>query len=219
MPLPDSGPREAMHHRAIDMQGYRRADGLFEIEGRISDRKSAPFTVFAADQAIAPGAALHDMWVRLVIDENMLVHEALAVSDATPYAVCPQAAAPVALLIGASVAAGWRAEVHKRIGRASGCTHIVELLVSMGAAAFQTLVETRRKFGEPRDAAGVSRRIDSCHAFARDGALVARVWPAVAVTAAVKAALKPAQGAVNPVPVVAARSSSNLPSTPPSLRR
>ena len=35
MPLPDSGPREAMHHRAIDMQGYRRADGWFEIEGRI----------------------------------------------------------------------------------------------------------------------------------------------------------------------------------------
>lgn len=83
------------------------------------------------------------MWVRVVIDGQMLVQEVLAVSDATPYRICTMA----------------------------------------GAAAFQTLVEARRQYPEPCDAAGVPRRIDSCYAFAREREVVARAWPAYSLVA------------------------------------
>ena len=35
--------REPMHRRQIDMRGYLRADGLFDIEGHLLDTKSYGF--------------------------------------------------------------------------------------------------------------------------------------------------------------------------------
>jgi hypothetical protein len=32
--------RAELHFRRIDMRGFRRSDGLFEVEGRITDRRS-----------------------------------------------------------------------------------------------------------------------------------------------------------------------------------
>jgi hypothetical protein len=35
--------REELHFRRIDMRGYRRSDGLFEVEGRVTDRRLHEF--------------------------------------------------------------------------------------------------------------------------------------------------------------------------------
>ena len=177
MPLPPSGPREEIHLRQIELRGYSRPDGLFEIEGRISDRKSAPFTIIGATSALPAGELLHDMWVRVVIDAEMLVHDATAVSDATPFRICAQAGEALAGLKGARIAAGWRSEVTRRVGGVQGCAHITELLITLGTAAFQALTEARRKRPEPLDANGVPLKIDSCYAFARNREVVARIWP------------------------------------------
>ena len=40
--------KEELHFRRIDMRGYRRSDGLFEVEGRVTDRKSYDFAALAA---------------------------------------------------------------------------------------------------------------------------------------------------------------------------
>ena len=177
MPLPPSGPRHELHLRQIEFRGYGRPDGLFEIEGRISDRKRLPFTPIGATTALAAGELLHDMWVRVVVDEQMLVHEAIATSDATPFGICADANAVVAGLKGTRIAAGWRSEVMQRVGGVQGCAHVTELLIALGTAALQTLTEARRKRPEPLDATGVPRKIDSCYAFARDREVVARIWP------------------------------------------
>jgi len=177
MPLPAAGPREEVHVRHIELRGYRRADGLFEIDGRINDRKSQAFVTHPPERLVREGEYLHDMQVRVVVDEHLLVHEAMAVSDATPYGICPQAAAVVAELKGARIAPGWRGEVLKRVGGVRGCAHIAELLVTVGAAAYQTLTEERRKHPEPRNTKGVPLQIDSCYAFARHREVVAQVWP------------------------------------------
>ena len=39
MPLPKSAPRKEIHRRSIVMHGYSREDGLYDIEGRITDLK------------------------------------------------------------------------------------------------------------------------------------------------------------------------------------
>ena len=44
MPLPPSGPREEMHARNIDIRGYKRPDGLYDVEGHLTDIKTSTFT-------------------------------------------------------------------------------------------------------------------------------------------------------------------------------
>lgn len=83
MPLPDSPHRTPLHLRRIEMRGFRRDDGLYEIDGRVTDTKF--HTVHLEPRGdIAPGDPLHDMWVRLIVDQSLLVHDIVAVSDSTP---------------------------------------------------------------------------------------------------------------------------------------
>jgi len=167
-----------MHFRKIDMQGYRRPDGLYEIEGRLTDTKSDPFTVDVEGHTIAPGNYLHDMWVRLVVDEDLLVHEASACTDASPYGECPQAAPGIARLKGARIESGWRAAIQQRLGGAQGCTHMRELLFTMGSAAYQTLAPIRRHKNMALDRKGHPIKLDSCLAYRSEGELARHKWPA-----------------------------------------
>ena len=42
MPLSAPAARERLHTRQIECHGYRRADGLFDIEGHSTDTKTSP---------------------------------------------------------------------------------------------------------------------------------------------------------------------------------
>ena len=177
MPLPTPVPREEMHCRNIEMRGYRREDGLYDIEGRITDVKTQLFSSLGG-RTVEPGQFLHDMWVRLVIDEDMLVIDVQAITDASPYAECPNAAPGLGVLKGERLAKGWRAAIAKKLAGASGCTHIKELLNAMGTAAYQSMTAIRKAreavmIHDKRRPAG----IDSCLAHASDGRLVLQLWP------------------------------------------
>jgi len=87
MPLPErpaSIGRRPVHLRAITMRGYHRQDGLYEIEGRVSDSKDLPFSPPAGDRHVKVGDLVHDMWVRIAVDTDLVVHEIESVSDSTP---------------------------------------------------------------------------------------------------------------------------------------
>ena len=43
MPLPAATPREPIHTRRIECQGFLRQDGLWDIEGRLTDGKTYSF--------------------------------------------------------------------------------------------------------------------------------------------------------------------------------
>ncbi len=178
MPLPASRPRQEIHFRQIEMRGYLRDDGLYEIEGRVTDRKPHTFMPDGGMREIPAGEPLHDMWVRLVIDEDMRVHDALAVSDAYPYRQCTEASSALASLKGLSIVGGWAKAVNERIGRAAGCTHQRELLIPLGSAAFQTLTMNRKRKPDKLDAAGRPVKLDSCYAYKTDGELIMKRWPA-----------------------------------------
>lgn len=178
MPLPKSAPRKEVHHRSIEMRGFSREDGLYDIEGRITDIKSERQTPSVGRQVKA-GEPMHDMWVRLVIDKEMLVHEAIAVTDAAPYSVCPEIAPAVSSLKGARMSRGWRASISEKLGGIGGCTHIRELLNTMGSTAFQTMVSVMSA-ELPKALAGDSvrpRMLDSCYAHASDGVVVMHKYP------------------------------------------
>jgi hypothetical protein len=52
--------RDELHARQIDLRGYRRADGLYDVEARLVDTKTEDMTV-SDGRVIPSGAPLQDM--------------------------------------------------------------------------------------------------------------------------------------------------------------
>ncbi len=177
MPLPDSGPREPLHLRRIEMNGWRRADGRYEIEARLRDTKPWDMTTLGGLGRKA-GEALHDMSIRWVVDEELHLLEVHACIDASPHKVCPTAVASLQRLVGLQVGPGWNRAVRERMGPSyERCTHLTELLTPMATAALQSLWPVRMKKEPTLDAQGRPKKIDSCLAYSADGDAVRVMWP------------------------------------------
>jgi hypothetical protein len=169
--------REEMHFRRIDMRGYRRSDGLYEVEGRVTDRKPHDFTSPNGFKRVPAGQPIHDMGVALVFDEQMTVRAVRAFSESAPYDSCFEAPATLQVLVGLRLASGWGAEVRKHLSGAACCSHLKEILVPMATVAYQTLTMLRAARPDILNAQGVPVKIDSCYAYARNRDVVRRKWP------------------------------------------
>lgn len=195
MPLSEPAARELLHSRDIEIRGYRRADGLYDIEAQLADTKSYGFA--NQDRGfVEPGEKLHHMWLRLTVDESMQIVASEAATDSAPYAVCPQAAPNFASLAGLRIKAGFLREATHLVGGTAGCTHLRELLQQMATTAFQTINPHKawreaKARGEAdirgtdkldkriaqKMLGGVGSIVNSCLAYAADGPVVRRRWP------------------------------------------
>lgn len=182
MPLSAAADREHIHTRSVECRGYRRSDGLWDIEGHLTDVKTYPFTNDHRG-TIVPGESLHDMWIRLTVDDKLTIAEVEAVTDQAPYHLCGDITPNYQRLVGLSMRPGFTRSVRERLGGVHGCTHLVELLGPMATTAFQTiypiLFRERAERGE-EPPAGKKRRpalLNTCHAYASDGEIVRRHWP------------------------------------------
>ena len=120
MPLSQPAERERLHTRAIEINGYRRVDGHYDIEAHLTDVKS--FGQSNYDRGyIEAGDPVHDMWLRLTVDEKMHIHAVEAVSDKTPYAICPAAAPNFTRLVGMRIKAGFLRDATHKVGGTVGC--------------------------------------------------------------------------------------------------
>lgn len=174
MPLSPPSAREKLHTRSIVLEGYRREDGLFDIEARLTDTKT--YTFSNEDRGdISPGEPLHGMLMRLTVDEDMLVHACEANTEYGPYAICPAITPNFGKLAGLRIGPGWNRKVKEVVGGVKGCTHLVELLGPMATVAFQTLVVVRRR--RAAAASAPPALLNTCHAYAADSPVVARRWP------------------------------------------
>jgi hypothetical protein len=169
--------RKELHHRQIDLRFFERSDGLFEIEGRLVDRKTHPFRRALHDYDTPPGTPLHDIVVRLVIDDQMCVKEASASFSASPHTVCHEAASTLEPLKGLRIGAGWNKRVRELLGGAASCTHIKELLGPMATTAFQGLAPQRLARMAQEGSEAHKSKVDSCYAYAGHRDVVARLWP------------------------------------------
>jgi hypothetical protein len=181
MPLNDSIPRRLIHNRSIALSGYCRDDGLWEIEGRLLDTKGYDLSGLYRKH-IPAGEPIHDMSVRLTIDDDLIIRDVAVVTDWAPFPMCADITPVFAQLKGVGLGRGFMRFVRDRFGGTSGCTHIAELLGAIASTAFQTVYPVLRH--ERGDMAGRPDLIDSCHAFAADGEVVARQWPQFATAKA-----------------------------------
>jgi len=180
MPLSEPVSRKVLHTRAIEMCGYFRDDGLWDIEGHLTDNKSYGYDGGFRGW-VEPETPVHDMWIRLTVDDNLVIQACEAATDLHPYAVCPDITPAFANLAGIRIGVGWMREVRQRVGGRKGCTHLVELLAQLGTVAFQTHVAKSRVKGRRKPDPGKPRRkplvVDTCHAMASDGPVVKERFP------------------------------------------
>ena len=194
MPLSPPVGRQQLHTRRVTCQGFFREDGLWDIEGHITDEKDYAHSNEWRGQ-LGPGDFIHDMSIRLTLDHKFTIVDVEAVTDSSPYQICGNIAPDFKKLIGLRIGGGFHREVRARLGGVHGCTHIVELLGPVATTAFQTVSSGKArelnrahrakngaspKPADTTDAPKPQRRpyvIDTCHAWSADGPVVRRWAP------------------------------------------
>lgn len=195
MPLPAPQPRTHLHTRAVVYRGYHREDGLWDIEAEMKDTKT-----YAIDRSehgtMPPGTPIHDMLIRVTVDDTMTVREIATAMEHTPFNECQQGTDPMQQMVGATMGPGWRVSIDRALGNTRGCTHLRELLFNMATAAYQTIPSYRDRL---RRQAGVPSapsdkppyHLGKCIAWDFDGAVVQRRYPQFAGWQPLKRQAKP----------------------------
>ncbi|WP_415205276.1 DUF2889 domain-containing protein [Pseudorhodoferax sp.] len=169
--------REELHWRRIDFRGYRRSDGLLEVEARLTDRKTHDFAPPSGGRYVVAGDTIHDHGLRVVFGEDMVIREMGTAIRAYPYRECPGGGEVLQSLVGLRIGPGWTSELRKRLPSGDTCTHLKEMMIPLASAAFQTVYSVRKGHVEDHDASGRPRKIDSCYAYGAARELVAVQWP------------------------------------------
>ena len=185
MTIPDTetepGPRRLLHRRAIDCTGYLRDDGLWEVDARLVDTK----TFLQRDQFrgdVPAGEPVHDIRLRLAVDDSLVIREAETAMVATPFPTCVEVDGILRRLVGEQIGRGWRETVRRKIGKLETCTHLSELLGPAVTTLFQTMSYGKTPDGgdsmdSHRDTTEPPFFINGCHSWRTDGPIVAKVFP------------------------------------------
>lgn len=174
MPLSASAvARTPRHRRSIVFEGFKRADGFWDLEGRLLDTKHHDYQLSSGLRRA--GEPVHDLCLRVTIDNAFTVHDLEACSDAVPYpGGCDTVAPAYRQLIGASLLRGFRKKVEALVGGVQGCSHLTELLLSVPTAAIQTFA------GDLRDNDHGDEKpfqLDHCRALETTSQTVRRYYP------------------------------------------
>lgn len=183
MPLPPPDARTLLTRRTLCCEGYSRADGLLEVEGHLVDVKGYEH-VYGWRDPLPAGQPIHEMWVRITFDQDLVIREIASATDAAPYPTCRDIAPNLQRLVGLKIAGGFKQEMRKRVGGTEGCTHVVTLIEALANSTIQTLASRLRDQGQEAVMGVFGARdrerpplIDTCHSYASDSPVVARLWP------------------------------------------
>jgi hypothetical protein len=172
MTLPHAAAeRQLKHRRQIDVQVFSRGDGLWEVDALLLDVKT--HDVQLAERRRAAGNPIHEMLLRLVINEKLDILEAGSETRWMPYVGhCDAHDDAYARLAGLNLLRNFRHELRLRVGGVLGCTHITELAQTLPTAVVQAfageVIDTRGT----QDGASQPFQIDRCHALASGGEVV-----------------------------------------------
>ena len=174
MPLPVSEvERELTHTRRIRYEGYKRSDGLWDIEAHLLDTKNHDYHLKTGVRRA--GQPIHDMWLRVTIDRTMNIVDAHASMDAVPYpGGCEQIPPAYKKLVGLNLLRGFRKQTWELLGSVRGCTHLTEMLAGLPTAAVQTFAGEMK---EERDDGTKPFQLDQCHALESSTDTVKKWYP------------------------------------------
>ena len=193
MPLSRPTAREHIHTRNVTCQGFRREDGLWDIEGHITDTKSYGFANHDRGE-IPPGVPVHEMWIRVTVGDDLVIRAVEAATDYAPFNGCDAIAPAYEKLVGLKLGPGIRKQIRDRVGGIQGCTHLTELMGPVATTAFQTIFPIRSREAEEKRRAQSQEGqrskdsvvapknqkmplINTCHGWRSDGEAVKRIAP------------------------------------------
>lgn len=177
MSLPPAAPqRQLKHRRQIDVQVFSRGNGQWEVDAVLTDTKTR-----VAQMAEGPrpaGTPIHEMLLRLVVNERLDILEAGSETRWMPYTgLCDQHGDAYGRLVGLNLLKNFRAEVRERLGGSQACTHLTEMAQVLPTAVVQAfageVIDTR---GD-REGASKPFQLDRCHALRSDGEAVRLHYP------------------------------------------
>jgi hypothetical protein len=163
--------RELLHTRRVRYEGYKRADGLWDIEAHLTDIKNHDYRLKTGVRRA--GQPVHSMWLRLTIDREFNVVDAAASSEAVPYpGGCETIAPAYRALVGLNLVRHFRLKANELLGGVRGCTHLTEMLAGVPTAAIQSFAGEMK---EEQDDGSKPFQLDQCHALETSTETV-RVW-------------------------------------------
>ena len=170
----DAAGRRLIHKRDIECRGFLRADGLWDIEGRMADVKTHPVPL-SEGLTVEAGQIYHGMVIKVTLDDEFMIR-AIAVSmPNVPTSECRGAIPGYEQLVGVRIGAGFSRRVKELFGGIRGCVHLTELLLPIATTAFQTIPMARSMVAprKPEDVDSYPRAVavlvDTCHALRADG--------------------------------------------------
>jgi len=177
LPLSDPAPRALSHTRTLELKAYERQDGLWDIEGHITDVKEDDYSMLDSERTA--DQPVHDMWLRLTVDTDLVVRQAEAQMDVGAHGPCPLATPNYSRLEGLKMGPGWNRAVRERLGGVVGCTHLNEMLAQMATTAMQSLFEVVENMEDKGDgklflSPGLH---NSCYAYALNSTYVRDYFP------------------------------------------
>ncbi len=178
MPLSEAVERDPIQTRKVEVSSFRRQDGMWDVEGRLTDVAALSIKTYTGGM-IEAGTPIHDMRVRLTLDDTLEIVTVDVSMDANPYPVCPGIVPSYQKLKGEKIGHGWNRRIRELFGGVEGCVHIVDLLGPVGTIGFKSVIrESGQDEAAPEDRVDDKPyQINTCHALASDGDIVRDRWP------------------------------------------
>lgn len=177
MALPSAAPeRQLKHRRSIDVRVYARGNGLWEVDAHLGDVKTRDARL--AGEVRHAGQPIHDMLLRLVVDEAFNIVEAGSETRAMPYpGHCDDHGDAYARLAGLNLLKDFRRAVRQRLGGLQGCTHLTEMTQVLPTAVVQAFAGEVLDTREDNASGQQPFQLDRCHALRTDGPVVQIHYP------------------------------------------
>ena len=178
MTLSSPHNREKIHKRNVQCEGFKREDGLWDIEGHLKDTKTYTFKSDSRGQVKA-GTAIHEMSIRLTLNDNLKIIDVCVAMDSHPYNICPKIVPNFKKLIGINISKGFRKNVYSKVGGIEGCTHLVELLFPIATTAFQTIYSYKAFKKEKNKDINENPPIliNTCHSWSENNEVIKDYFP------------------------------------------
>jgi hypothetical protein len=184
MPLSEPAARAAFHHRTVSVSGYRREDGLWDVEAALVDAKAYDYKEGLRGE-MPSGRPIHHMAIRATVDDSLVIRAIEVATDAYPYPTCGEAASQLEQVIGEQIGSGWRDRVRRKLNRAENCIHLLELLDQLATVAFQTIESGHAPQGKDPMAAYSPKAspffVNGCLAWREGGPMMLRYFPQTGV--------------------------------------
>lgn len=161
--------RRLVHTRTVRFECFERPDGLWDLDATLLDVKTDPLHI-AGERTVPAGEPIHEMGLRLTVDDDLRIRHAGGWIRHMPHAECEQVPASLSRLEGLHIARGWRRHVQAALGGDQGCLHMREVLFSLGTAAIQAIhpalaLRSGRKAGHRVAIVPASAQVGACLAW------------------------------------------------------